>query len=146
MMLHNTMRGSFAFRVQAPNSSPRDILVVPLDAQSARPAQALSEQAWRNARFVPFGDADGWRSALEARRPDVVVMLATAGQNLSRAIAIGELCLTQGVKISGVLMRPDAMTSAEMSAALRSMRPWTQTLAVIGEADYLPGLLHALGA
>jgi hypothetical protein len=135
------------FRVQVPNSSARDILVIPLDEVSAPLVSAVAEQPWRNARFVsytPFGEA--WRAALDGKDVDLVVMIGQAGENLSQAIAVGETCLSRQIKISGVLVRNLSGNLANVSASLRSMRPWTQTLAVITDADYLPGLLHALGA
>jgi hypothetical protein len=135
------------FRVQVPNSSARDILVIPLDEVSAPLISEVAEQSWRNARFVPytpFGEA--WRNALEEKHVDLVVMIGQAGENLSQAIAIGETCLSRQIKISGVLLRNLDVDLLNVSASLRSMRPWTQTLAVITDADYLPGLLHALGA
>jgi hypothetical protein len=135
------------FRVQVPNSSARDILVIPLDEVSAPLVSAVAEQPWRNARFVPYAPSgEAWRSALDERDLDLVVMIAQAGENLSQAIAIGETCLSRQIKISGVLIRTSGVDLSKVSASLRSMRPWTQTLAVITDADYLPGLLHALGA
>jgi hypothetical protein len=153
-MLNNTVQKPVSraarealFRVQAPNSSARDILVIPLDEASAPLVSAVAEQTWRNARFVshtPFGEA--WRSALDEKDVDLVVMIGQAGENLSQAIAIGETCLSRQIKISGVLIRNFGVDLSNVSASLRSLRPWTQTLAVITDADYLPGLLHALGA
>jgi hypothetical protein len=135
------------FRVQAPNSSARDILVIPLDEAAGRLVGTVAEQVWRNARFVPFTPlGDAWRTALGKQDVDLVVVIGNAGANLSQAIAIGEICITRQIKVSGVLMRGEEVTLSDMSASLRSMRPWTRTLAVIGEQDYLPGLLHALGA
>ncbi len=135
------------FRVQVPNSKARDILVVPLDAASETSAALLAAETWRNARFVAFSaQGQGWREAIERAGLDLVVMIGTVGQDLSQAIPLGEGCIERNIKTSGVLLRPLDVPLAEFSSALRSVRPWTQTLAIISEADYLPGLLHALGA
>ncbi len=138
---------STKFRVQAPNSSARDILVVPLDALSGRISEEVAQQNWRNARFVPHSvSGEAWRAALAEGNADLVVMIGQVGENLAQAVAVGETCIEKSLKISGVLLRQPESGLAEVSAALRSLRPWTQTLAVIAEVDYLPGLLHALGA
>jgi hypothetical protein len=134
-------------RVRAPNSQARDILVVPLDESCALLTNALSAETWRNTTFVEYSrSGDAWRDVLTGRTTDIVVMVGAAGQELSQAIAIGEHCMHGQMKISSILVRGPDVTLSQISASLRSLRPWTHTLAVIPEADYLPGLLHALGA
>jgi hypothetical protein len=136
------------FRLQAPNSSARDILVIPLDAAVAPLVSEVALQPWKNARFAAFSAAgEAWRAALDQHAAtDLVVIIGQAGEDLGQAISVGELCINRQIKTSGVLLRHDGVSLPQMSASLRSMRPWTRTLAVIAEADYLPGLLHALGA
>jgi hypothetical protein len=134
-------------RVRAPNSRARDILVVPLDESCAALTDALAPETWRSTIFVGYSRyGEAWRAVLAAREIDIVVTVGAAGHDLSQAIAIGEQCMHGQTKISGILLRAPELTLAQTSAALRSLRPWTHTLAVIPEADYLPGLLHALGA
>jgi hypothetical protein len=135
------------FRLQVPNASARDILVIPVDEAVAPLVEHVSEQPWKNARFVPFSTSgEAWRVELERHPVDLVVVIGQAGENLSQVISIGEICIDRQIKTSGVLVRHDGVSLAQISASLRYMRPWMQTLAVIAETDYFPGLLHALGA
>jgi hypothetical protein len=135
------------FRVQFPNSSPREILVVPLGERSDRLLNEVATQPFRNATFVPYtASGEPWRSVILDHHLDLVVMVGHIGENLAQVISIGETSLSRKVKISGVLIHKHADQVASLSSALRSVRPWTQTLSVVSEADYLPGLLHALGA
>ena len=135
------------FRVQFPNASARDILVVPLDETAARLVGEVSRQPWRHASFVPFSaSGEAWRTELEQRSFDLVVVVGQAGENLGQVASIGEICIDRKIKTSGVLLRIADASPTHMAASLRSMRPWTRTLTVITEADDIPGLLHALGA
>lgn len=135
------------FRLQAPNAAARDILVIPLDPAAGLVLGQVAAQDWTNARFVGFSaSGEDWRAALERSPADLVVLLGQAGENLSQVISIGEICLARNIKISGVLLRLQDVPLSQMAASLRNLRPWTQTLAVIAEAEDLSGLLHALGA
>lgn len=132
------------FRLQAPNAVAREILVIPLDETCGRRAAEVAAEPWRNARFVPFTQkGEAWRAVLAERSPDLVMLIGRAGTELSQAIALGEICVERRIKIAGVLIRDGVL---DISASLRGLRPWTQTLAVVADAEYLPGLLHALGA
>lgn len=135
------------FRIQSPNSTPRKILVLPLGDQSDHLVTEIADQPYRNAQFVPYtASGEPWRSIITKQNLDLVVMIGHVGENFAQVIPIGETCLVQQIKISGVLIDKNHDGNLALSSALRSIRPWTQTLAVISEVDYLPGLLHALGA
>jgi hypothetical protein len=135
------------FRVQFPNASARDILVIPLDDMAVHLIEDVSRQPWKNARFVPFSrSGEVWRIELEQRSVDLVVVIGQAGEDLGQVNLIGEICIERQIKTSGVLLQNDGVSSTQMAATLRSMRPWMRTLTVITEADDMPGLLHALGA
>lgn len=132
------------FRIQAPNSSARDILVVPLDDAADAIVAPVIQESWRKARFAPcMPGGEAWRAALAESKPDLIVVIGKVGAEFGQVIAIGETCLVHHIKVSGVLIRRGGLP---ISSALRSLRPWTQTLAVVSDADYLPELLHALGA
>jgi hypothetical protein len=136
-----------AFRLQAANSAARDIIVIPLDPNSGRLTAAVAEQTWRNARFVPYTKSgEAWRAIFVSGDVDLAVMIGQEGEDLSQAVAVGEICMARAIKTSAVLLRGDHSGVPDVSDGLRSLRPWTQTLAVIAEPEYLAGLLHALGA
>ncbi len=143
-----------SFRVQSPNSAARNILVVALEATSARLGLRLDEHPWRRTQFVNFephnmsnaAGAENWRAALDRTDLDLVVIVGSIGQNLSAVAAIGEACVLKDVKVSGVLVADSEAEPGLISAGLRMMRPWTHTLAVISDGACLADLLHALGA
>ncbi|HQT63512.1 MAG: hypothetical protein B7Z75_07335 [Acidocella sp. 20-57-95] len=136
-----------SYRVQAPNSSPRELLIVPLGEASGKLLELVAQPPYRNAKFVPYTPSgEPWRKTIDERNLDLVVMVGFVGENLAQVIAIGETCIARKVKISSILIHKDASEIVALSSALRSMRPWSQTLAVVSDADYVPGLLHALGA
>lgn len=121
--------------------------MVPLGEQSNHVLEEVAAQTYRNAKFVPYTTSgEPWRSIIMDCQLDLVVMVGHVGEHLAQVISIGETCMSRQVKISGVLIHKNANQVAALSSALRSVRPWTQTLAVVSQADYLPGLLHALGA
>ena len=154
-MLSNSAQSTSAaesrFRVQASNSLARDILVIALDARSATFGGILDAQAWRCAEFANFDMAaprggEDWPVILERHAFDLIVMVGTAGGDLSGAEAIGEKGIARGIKIASVLVSPQGTPLAVISECLLDLRPWSRTLALIDSADYLPGVLHALGA
>jgi len=137
------------FRVQAPNSAPREILVVALDNSCAQLGPMLSGQSWRSATFLnfqDFGASDDPGSAMSWHSFDLVVMVGSVGEDLALAKAIGSKALACGIKLSSLLLRGADTSEQEVSAALLELRPWSRTLAVVDSADTLPATLHALGA
>ena len=154
-MLSNSARSTSAaesrFRVQAPNSLARDILVVALDERSSTLGGTLDTQSWRCAEFANFAMAaprggEDWSVILERHDFDLIVMVGTAGGDLSGAEAIGEKGVARGIKMASVLVSPQGTPPAVISECLLDLRPWSRTLALISSADHLPGVLHALGA
>ena len=139
------------FRVQAPNSVARDILVVALDPQSAGLGPILAKSTWQGALFVGFQDlpasAPGnWPDALARRLPDLLIMVGTVGQTLAQAGAIGASCRKAGVKVSSILLADAGISAKTLSEALLQLRPWSHTLAVLHEDSDLCDTLRALGA
>jgi hypothetical protein len=155
-MLSETSRATSAaesrFRVQAPNSSARDILVVALDEKSAKLGDMLAGQSWRGTQFADFHMPDTganpqtWSATMERRGLDLLVMIGTVGENLQRSSQIGARSIALGTKVFGVLLAPDDTPVDAISAALLELRPWSRTLMLLSTADYLPGILHSLGA
>ncbi len=154
-MLSNSARNTSAaesrFRVQDSNSLARDILVVALDEKSAALGSVLAAQSWRRAEFVNFQipgaqESGDWSAVLERRAFDLIVMVGTAGGDLHQAETIGGKGIARGIKVSGVLLSLQGTPPPVISQSLLDLRPWSRTLALIGSADYLPGVLHALGA
>src|SRR6185503_16609749 len=89
-------------RVQAPNSTPRSIRVIALDASSEALLARLARRPWRHAVFLTAAanldgrlrDLAGRRRDLtdEVRAADLVVMVATPGGHAEAASVIGQAC------------------------------------------------------
>ena len=100
------------FRINAPNSRPRAVKVIALDAPSERVVKEAGANSWQGATFLTAfagaaagGTAErfslgGWLNDLAGRTKnlveeiaaaDLVVMVASAGENAAAAI-VGEAC------------------------------------------------------
>src|ERR1700712_4141905 len=108
-MLSESARATAAaesrYRVAAPNSLPRTVKIVALDAKSEGVVKHLAQQSWRSAGFFTasaFSDVphtaefsmQGWLSDLTGRTKnlidevasaDLMVMIASAGGNAQAA-------------------------------------------------------------
>jgi hypothetical protein len=154
-----------AYRIAAPNSTPRNIMLVALEAGAARLLADIAKDRWRRTTFRssvwledapdPRGGAlDQWcdivaghaeNLASEIAASDLVVMVTTAGDPATGASAIGEACVARGVKTSGIILQTPRTSPDTLSKSLRELRPWTRTLSVFSEADMIPDMIHALG-
>ena len=156
-----TAAGEARFRVRTPNSIPRAVAVVALDDATAVLAATLAERAWRGTTFFtapreaePGASFSHWLRTItglaidlaeEVARVDVVQMLLTAGQDAPAGSLIGDACLLQGVKTSGLVIDDHDADAASLSRSLRALRPWVMTLSVISSTEYVDEILHALG-
>ena len=119
------------FRINAPNSQPRAIKVIALDAPSERIVKELAASRWQRASFLTasaFSGAPrrgerfsrrfslrGWLNDLAGRTKDLVdvvntadlvVMVATAGENAAAAAIIGEACNAKHVMTTALILEP----------------------------------------
>ena len=78
-------------------------------------------------------------------RFDVVQMLTTAGHDAPAATLIGEACMARRVKTSGLIIDDRDADAATLTRSLHVLRPWVMTLSIIGSAEYVDEILHALG-
>src|SRR5690606_6051911 len=104
------------FRIDAPNSKPRSVKIIALDAPSERVVKDLLARTWNQATVftrTAFGDTPrqgesfaGWLSDLAGRTKDLVdevdsadlvVMVAAAGESAQAASIIGEACIIKRV-------------------------------------------------
>jgi hypothetical protein len=156
-----------AYRVQYPNSRPRAIKVVALDAASVGVVRALAGGAWANTTFHVglSGDWDParpWGSPISASFVDLegnahdlvreigaanlVVMIVTAGQSAEAASLVAEACSLKRVMITGLLLTTPASTDEEVARTLATLRPHAPMLVVSSEEDYIAAMLTALRA
>jgi hypothetical protein len=169
-MLSESARMSTAaearFRIDAPNSKPRHIKVIALDAASEALVKRLAERRWNNASFFTASafalappergfSMQGWLSDLAGRTKDLinevngadlVVMVATAGENAQAAALIGEACSFRRVNTTGLILGGASATDDMLSKTLLQLRPWSLMLVIANGENYIEDMLIALRA
>jgi hypothetical protein len=115
------------FRIDRPNSRPRAVKVIALDAPSERVVKELARASWQSASFLtastfsgtprrgePFS-MGGWLNDLAGRtknlvdeidNADLVVMVAAAGESAAAAAIIGEACNVKHVMTTALILNP----------------------------------------
>jgi len=170
-MLSESARMSSAaearFRIQAPNSKPRAVKVIALDAPSERIVKRLAAESWNGAAFFtasafagapqgsdPFS-VGGWLSDLAGRTKnlvdevasaDLVVMVATAGENAQAASLIGEACSLRRVMTTALVLGSAATSDEVLAKSLSYLRPWSLMVVIASAEDYIADMLTALRA
>lgn len=154
------------YRIDAPNSRPRAIKVIALDRASERLVQQLAQRSWNRATFFTASafetpqqaqgfSMQGWLSDLagrakdlvdEVNSADLVVMVATAGEDAPAASLIGEACGVRHVMTTSLILGSANKSDAELSKTLAQLRPYSQMLVVATAEDYVEDMLHALRA
>jgi hypothetical protein len=155
------------FRIDAPNSAPRQVVkVVALDQTSETVVASLARRRWNNASFFTasaFAGAplergfsvQGWLADLTGRireligevdSADLVVMVAAAGQAPQAAALIGEACSLKRVSTTGLILSGPSVTDEMLSMTLAQLRPWSLMLVIANGEDYVEDMLLALRA
>jgi len=153
------------FRIDAPNSKPRSVKVIALDPPSERVVKELAQRPWNSATFFTasaFGTTPrqgesfaGWLSDLAGRThdlmneiagADLVVMVATAGENAQAASIIGEACSARRVMTTALVLGGNAISDEVLSRTLSHLRPWSLMLVIAGAEEYIADMLTALRA
>ncbi len=193
------------FRIDAPNSLPKIVKVVALDAASAAAITGIMRPEWNRANFLtasaftgaplarfqaewkpvsraenaptfadaarsdakpgstfaeraPAGDAfsmQGWLSDLAGRArnlidevatADLVVMIATAGDNVPAAALIGDACRARGVMTTALVRATDKVPDRMTSHTLAQVRPHAMMVVAASADDYIADMLTALRA
>src|ERR1700684_1007975 len=138
-------------RINAPNSQPRAIKVIALDARSERIVKELAQSQWQRASFLtassfsgaprqgePFS-MGGWLNDLAGRTKDVVdevnsadlvVMVATAGENAAAAAIIGEACSLKHVMTTALVLGSASTSDETLSKMLAQLRPHVMMLVI----------------
>jgi hypothetical protein len=154
------------FRIDAPNARPRRVKVIALDRASETVVKRLAALPWNGASFftasafaaAPPGSGfsmQGWLSDLAGRTKDLidevggadlVVMVATAGENAQAAALIGEACSLKRVNTTGLIVGGGGVTDEMLSKTLSRLRPWSLMLVIAAGDDYVEDMLVALRA
>jgi hypothetical protein len=155
------------FRINAPNSRPRAVKVIALDTRSERIVKDLAQSQWQHASFLTasaFSGAPrqgerfsvgGWLNDLagrtkdlvdEVNTADLVVMVATAGENAAAAALINEACSIKHVMTTALILGSAASSDDTMSKMLAQLRPHAMMLVIASADEYIKDMLTALRA
>jgi hypothetical protein len=159
------------FRIDRPNSQPRAVKVIALDTQSERIVKELAQAPWQRASFLtassfsgaprrgePFSEPfslGGWLNDLagrtkdlvdEVNTADLVVMVATAGENVAAAAIIGEACSVKHVMTTALILGGAASSDETISKMLAQLRPHVMMLVISSADEYIKDMLTALRA
>ena len=155
------------FRIDAPNSKPRAIKIIALDRASDNVVRRLAQATWNNASFFtasafasapqPAGgfSMTGWLSDVAGRTKDLmdevgtadlVVMVATAGENASAAAIIGEAASAKRINTTGLIIGGANVSDDALAKTLAQLRPWSLMLVIANADDYIEDMLTALRA
>lgn len=157
-----------SFRVEYPNSKPRAIKVIALDDLGAEVVRETArQQDWRNATFFtgiaanwdpkrPLGtpihaaliDLAGAQKDLQAEigSANLVVMISSAVGNAEAAALVAEICSFYRVMITGLLLKTETSSDADVAHSLKELRRHAPMLVVSGGEDYVGAMLMALRA
>jgi hypothetical protein len=154
------------FRISDPNAKPRTVRVIALDEASERVVERLARSEWNQASFLSASAFNalgrennftmkGWLSDLagrtkdlidEIKTADLVVMIATAGENAQAASIIGEACSLRRITTTALIMGSVSVPDDTLSRTLAQLRPWALMLVIANDDDYVDDMLTALRA
>ena len=143
------------FRVQAPNSRPRAVIVVALDASAEPVVRRLAGEGWRHATFFLAPSADEAPTDLAGSRrgadeivaaADLAVLIAGPGGRAHAASAVGEACSRRRVMTTGCVLGASSASEQELSKTLAQLRPWSLMLVIAQSDEYIDDMMTALRA
>ena len=153
------------FRIDRPNSRPRAVKVIALDAASERVVKELAGGPWQNATFLTASAFSGaprrgepfssWLNDLagrtkdlvdEVNSADLVVMVATAGESAAAAALIGEACGVKHVMTTALILGGASSSDETISKMLAQLRPHVMMLVISSADEYIKDMLTALRA
>ena len=134
------------FRIDRPNSRPRAITVIALDPPSERVVTVLADGAWNRATFVALRTLSPQQLNERIAGADLVVVVATAGENARGAAVIGQACSAARVYTTALILGEAESTDEALSHTLGALRPWTLMLVIARSTEYVEDMLRALRA
>ncbi len=152
------------FRIEAPNSQPRAVKVIALDAASEAVVKRIAQRPWGRATFFTsrgeaapagawslqawLGDVAGRALDLleEIASADLVVMVAAAGGSPAAASVIGEACALNRVMTTALIVGANGQSDAALARTLGCLRPYASMLVLADGEDYIEAMLQALRA
>ena len=157
-----------AYRIQYPNSKPREIKVIGVDKVSAGIVDEVAKMQWHGAAFftslsfsakgTPGDSSQGlqaWLSDLagrtmdlvtEVEHSDFVVVITAAGEDARSIAVIADACKMHNKSLVGLVIPQDGTSEEEVNTSLAHLRPYTRMLVVASGVDYIQSMLMALRA
>jgi hypothetical protein len=154
------------FRVQAPNSTPRAIKVIALDAAGEAVVRRLAGTGWKHATFFTaasrgnrgdlapasaddaLNDLAGHISSVahEVDNADLVVLVAAPGGHAQAASLIGQACSLRRVMTTAFIVGVASASEMALSKTLAQVRPWSLMVVIADGDDYIDDMMTALRA
>ena len=158
-----------AYRIQYPNSKPREVKVIAVDKVSARIVDEVSRMKWNGAAFFTSlsfaakgspSETSGeglqaWLSDLagrtmdlvtEVEHSDFVVVITAAGEDARSISVIADACHLHNKSLLGLVVPQEGTSEEQVSESLHHLRPYTRMLVVASGVDYIEAMLMALRA
>ena len=133
------------YRVQAPNSLPRTIKMVALDAVAEPVVRHVALTSWKHATF--FSAATFLRDLQqEVASADLVIMVAGPGGAADAVTTIGSACSDRRVTTTALIVGANDASDEALSATLAQVRPWSLMVVISNTDDYIFDMLTALRA
>lgn len=133
-------------RIDTPNFRPRVIKIIALDQPSERVVLELARGEWNRAAFLSRRDLTAARLADDLEGADLVVMVATAGEDAADAALIGDACSVRRVPTTGLILGGADSSDQALAKTLAQLRPWMLMLVIASSTEYIEDMLRALRA
>jgi hypothetical protein len=145
-------------RVQAPNSMPRAVTVIALDAASEAVVRRLAGAGWPRSTFLTAASQGGPGGGLsdlaghdrsladEIGAADLIVFVAGPGGHAHAAPIIGQTCSLHHVTTTAFVVGDGSSSEQALSATLAQLRPWSLMVVVGSSDDYIDDMMTALRA
>jgi hypothetical protein len=149
------------YRVNYPNSAPRQIKVIALDRISDQVIRRLAQKPWHCTTFVttpdpkPTGPVPQWLDDLkgqaldlleQVRAADLVVTVSTAGESSSHSSMIAEACRLHNVMMTSLVIDDETGSQPALLKTMVPLRAHALMLVVANGEEYVEAMLAALRA
>lgn len=152
-------------RIDYPNARPRTSRIIALDDRAADIMRHVADAPWGDAHFLTFRsrhpapgiealsidatlatpDGSETRLSAELTGADVVVMIASSGQGMEAAAAVGNACFVRNIMTAGLIVSNDR-DDPHVGRAVSALRPYAAVLVIASDEEYVPAMLSALRA
>ena len=148
------------FRIEYPNSAPRQMKIIALDQPAERLVRRLAAGRWNSATFMTAvktgasGSKD-WLADLAGHALDLldqisaadhVVTVSMAGESAEDAALLAEACTAGRIMLTALVIDPPATPEPQLLRTITPLRAHASMLVVAKGEDYVEAMLTALRA